>query len=77
VDFASKNIMKTPTLKVSEEYYEFHFENGFVYDIPKDDCKTERRINEWIAHLSEKNWWSEQLEAEFISVYKKVNEKII
>ena len=67
--------MKTPLLKVSKDYFEFHFPNGFIYDIRKSGCKTEREWNEWIAHLSEKNWWSEQLEDEFISHYKKHEEK--
>jgi len=61
------------TLKETEGWYEFHFENGHVYDISKEDCHTERKINEWIAHLSEKNWWTPDLEKEFISLYKKNN----
>lgn len=71
--------MKNPKLKVSEdkEWIEFIFPNGFTYDIQKERCKTERQLNEWVAHLSCKNWWSPELEKEFIGLYKKEYEKIV
>ncbi len=62
--------MEHPKLRVSKEWIEFVFENGFTYDIERIRCKNERQFNEWIEHLSHKNWWSEQLENEFIKLYK-------
>lgn len=64
-----------PILKVSEDCYEFHFPNGFFYDVEKWRCNTERDLNEWIAHLSRKNWWSKELEENFIDSYKKEHGK--
>lgn len=61
--------MQNPILKVSSEWIEFVFPNGFTYDIERDRCKTERQFNEWIAHLSCKNWWSKSLEEQFIKLY--------
>lgn len=72
--FASKN-MKILNYNVifrnTKDRFEFKFDNDFVYDIEKWRCKTERDINEWIAHLESKNWWSKKLEEDFIQAYKK------
>ncbi len=65
--------MENPKLKMSQYSVEFHFPNGFVYDINWEFIKTERGINEWIAHLAEKNWWSEKLESELVSAWKQRN----
>lgn len=59
--------------KVTDDAYEFHFNNDFSYDIEKWRCETERDINEWIAHLEHKMWWSKELEDSFIKAYLKEN----
>lgn len=67
--------MKNPKLKTTEYTVEFHFPNGFVYDIMIDYIDTERKVNEWIMHLSAKNWWSQELEDELISWWKNAFQK--
>ena len=67
--------MNNPKLKNVDDFYIFVFENGFEYEIDKILCKTERQANEWTAHLAEKVWWNEELEKEFITQWKKDNEK--
>lgn len=57
--------MNDPILKVSKYFFEFHFPNGFSYDIHKERCATKIQLDEWIEHLSHKVWWSSELENQF------------
>lgn len=68
--------MQNPIIKNDREFLSFVFPNGFSYDVEWERMKTERDINEWIAHLAKKNWWSEQLENELIKLWKEKYEMV-
>jgi len=59
--------------KFKEESYIFLRDGVEIYDIPVKRCNTEAKANEWIAHMEDKNWWNDELEAEFIRLWKKQN----
>ena len=54
-------------------FYVFERDGMNIYDISHAKCKTERSINEWIAHMAEKSWWNEKIENEFIKLWKIQN----
>ena len=61
------------TCAYKEGFYIFSKDGKEIYDFPNTKCNTEQKVNEWIAHLAEKNWWTQELEDEFIRLWKKQN----
>lgn len=47
----------------------------FSYDISFDRIANKKEIEDWVNHLRDKNWWSEQLELDFISACDRINKK--
>jgi hypothetical protein len=44
--------------------------NHFEYDIPLWSLQTQHEKEDWLRHLKEKNWFSEELERKFIKLTK-------
>jgi hypothetical protein len=60
-------------IKFEKGFYIFTRNGKEIYDFPNTKCDTEQKVNEWIAHLTEKNWWNEELEKQFIELWKIEN----
>ena len=71
--------MKKPYIKIEDEFVIIHDyapDNQWaVYDIPLKELKTKKGLEEWIAHLQEKNWFTEALEKELRKLAKTWQEE--
>ena len=44
--------------------------NGFEYDIPLWSLQTQHEKDDWLSHLKQKNWFTEEMEKKFIRLTK-------
>lgn len=44
--------------------------NNFEYDIPLWSLQTQHEKEDWLSHLKEKNWFTEEMEKKFIKLTK-------
>ena len=42
--------------------------NSFVYDIPLWSLQTQDEKDDWLSHLKQKNWFTEEMERKFIKL---------
>lgn len=61
--------MKVRSIKSSEDFYIFKFDNGLDYDILKKEVTIKKDLLERIYLMREKNWWNPTVEVSFIQVW--------
>lgn len=55
----------------SEEEAEKYPVDGYFYDISLESMRNPLGLAEWIRHLSEKNWFTDEVQARFEAMVKK------
>lgn len=58
-------------MKIDNGYLLIETSNkNFEYDIPLWSLQTQHEKEDWLAHLKQKNWFTEELERKFIKLTK-------
>lgn len=61
----------TPIENNDRFYFTLIMPNGREYNIPKNQCSTDKELCRWIEHIREKNWVTHETITHLMNEYKK------